>query len=111
LTAELLESARRFALDPPKSVKSVPEGWGPRCEVDIDGDGDLDVLVASLGHSLMPLAWWAFLRDGEGYKPVPGGRPHPAYCVTALAVDDDGVLIMSGDGEPPYRVTWSGAGE
>jgi len=100
-------AALRFALDPPLRVPRVPDHGTMRCEADVDGDGDLDVLVASAGHALLPLPWWVFLRDGEGYVPVRGGRPHPAYVARALAVRDGVILIASPD-EDPCAVRWNG---
>jgi hypothetical protein len=54
------------------------------------------------------LPWWVFLRDGEGYRPVRGWRPHPGYRVTGIQVrKSDGVelQITSGDGERAWIVT------
>jgi len=110
--AAALEAARKFALDPPAFVDKVPGGWGARCEVDIDGDGDLDVLLASPGHALLPLPWWVFLREGDRFRPVHGARPHPAYRAVGLEYKaGSGALVTSGDGERSYRVKWTGAGE
>jgi hypothetical protein len=100
------QAARRFAMDPPERVESVPDISLVRCIADVDGDGDRDIVVASAGHALLPLPWWVFLKDGEGYIPVRGGVPHPGYRAARVASNGTTITIGSDDGEATYDVTW-----
>jgi len=106
LTPYDFDVAARWALQPPELCDGVPPGTTAQCEADIDGDGDLDLVVACGGYDpAAPLPWWVLLKEEGGYKPVRGDLPRPGFCVRAVAaadLDKDGrakIFLVTDEGD------------
>jgi hypothetical protein len=101
------DAAVRFALDPPARCDGPPPGATAVCEADADGDGDLDLFVACGGDDpATPLPWWVLLKEADGYRPVRGSTPTPAFCASGIAaadLDGDGraEVLLKGGGRLP----------
>jgi len=67
-------------------ISSQAYGAGNVCAVDLDGDGDLDVLAGFTGNRI---AWWEQVQR-------PGAPPRPELAHTAVTVAEGEVAVNSG---------------
>ena len=86
-----------FALEPPASCASVPEGLFEVGRFDFDADGDEDLVLAPGDDPAAPLPWWLFVREADGWRPLRGAMPRPAFRLVAAAASD-GAVVLGGEG-------------